>query len=144
MLDHHLLSFQRSFVTYTRNLRFHSTSRRVYQCCQSRPLRSNFVTRSSSILCRRTNMSEDKSQDPPQTRQSHNAAHADVKDMKDVPETEQWKYRAPYTIHEPSDGFKAIYTGQCHCGQVKFELNRDQPLACKYCHCVDCQVQHGT
>jgi hypothetical protein len=79
-------------------------------------------------------------EDPSQYSQSK---HTTKTDLDNVPEEDQWKFRAPYRIHEPSDGFKAIYTGACHCGQIQFELNRDAPLAAKYCHCIDCQVQHG-
>lgn len=47
----------------------------------------------------------------------------------------EWKFRAPYKIHEEAD-FKAMYEGSCHCGRVKYQLSREEPLAAKYCHCT--------
>ncbi|KAL3423163.1 hypothetical protein PVAG01_04910 [Phlyctema vagabunda] len=55
----------------------------------------------------------------------------------------EWKKRAPYLIHGNDDGFQAIYEGGCHCGRVKYQLNREKPLSAKYCHCTTCQVIHG-
>lgn len=60
-----------------------------------------------------------------------------------VPEKELWKYREPYMVHERDEEFKAIYDGSCHCGEVKFQLSREYPLASKLCHCTTCQKQHG-
>jgi hypothetical protein len=142
MYDQCLLFLHRAFVSSTRS--FHATSHlhrrtlfRSYRCYITRP-----ALISTRTYMKRSRMVEDKdkSQHHSQHRQMHDTANADGNDEQP---NEDWKYRAPYRKHESSDGFKAIYTGQCHCGQVKFELNRDQPLACKYCHCVDCQVQHG-
>jgi hypothetical protein len=58
-------------------------------------------------------------------------------------EVEEWKTRAPYSIHEDNRTFKALYEAQCHCGRVKYELSRDAPLSSKLCHCTTCQTQHG-
>ncbi|KAK3047845.1 hypothetical protein LTR09_010820 [Extremus antarcticus] len=60
-----------------------------------------------------------------------------------VPEKELWKYREPYMVHERDEEFKAIYDGSCHCGEVKFQLSREYPLASKLCHCTTCQKQHA-
>ena len=61
-----------------------------------------------------------------------------------VPETELWKYRAPYRVHDKQEDFDVKCEGNCHCGKVKFQLSRDTPLASKLCHCTTCQTQHGT
>ncbi|KAK1762761.1 Mss4-like protein [Phialemonium atrogriseum] len=58
-------------------------------------------------------------------------------------EGEQWKYRAPYQVHDNGDGFEARWKGQCHCGRIQYQLSRDRPLASKYCHCRTCQRLHG-
>ncbi|KAK0714159.1 Mss4-like protein [Lasiosphaeria miniovina] len=58
-------------------------------------------------------------------------------------EKDQWKFRAPYRIHDDPDGFDVKWTGKCHCGAVQYELSRDKPLASKYCHCTTCQRLHG-
>lgn len=56
---------------------------------------------------------------------------------------DDWKERAPYAIHKPSEHFEARYEGSCHCGKVTFQLSREKPLASKYCHCTTCQTLHG-
>ena len=60
-------------------------------------------------------------------------------------EHNQWKFRAPYRVHEDNDGdnFPARYDGGCHCGRVRYQLSREKPLSAKYCHCTTCQVIHG-
>lgn len=62
----------------------------------------------------------------------------------DRPE-DQWKFRAPYKIHDDKGGenFEAKWKGKCHCGAVQYELSREKPLASKYCHCTTCQRMHG-
>lgn len=57
-------------------------------------------------------------------------------------EHNEWKFKAPYKIHEDSK-FNAIYNASCHCGRVKYELSREKPLDSKYCHCNVCQKLHG-
>ena len=60
-------------------------------------------------------------------------------------ELNQWKFRAPYKIHNPSDpDYKPLYNGSCHCGKVKFQLSRERPLDAKICHCRTCQKLHGS
>ena len=61
-------------------------------------------------------------------------------------EHNEWKFRAPYKVHEnqDGDGFKALYEASCHCGRVKYQLGREKPLDAKYCHCTTCQVLHGS
>lgn len=59
-------------------------------------------------------------------------------------EHNEWKFRAPYKVHENEDGFKALYEASCHCGKVKYQLSREKPLDAKYCHCTTCQVLHGS
>jgi hypothetical protein len=58
-------------------------------------------------------------------------------------EEDQWKHREPYKVHENDSDFKAIWTAQCHCGKVQYQLSREKPLSAKYCHCTTCQRLHG-
>lgn len=55
----------------------------------------------------------------------------------------EWKQRAPYRIHEPNEKFDVKYEANCHCGRVKYQLSRIEPLDSKLCHCTTCQTQHG-
>ena len=71
-------------------------------------------------------------------RMDEQQAHGQHSASKD-----QWKKRAPYRIHEPNDKFNALYEANCHCGQVKYQLSRQEPLDSKLCHCTTCQTQHG-
>ncbi|PON24249.1 hypothetical protein TGAM01_v206937 [Trichoderma gamsii] len=52
-----------------------------------------------------------------------------------------WKTKPPY--QKPDEAFNKVLQGACHCGQVKYWLSKDSPLASKYCHCGDCKVIHG-
>ncbi|GJC84318.1 hypothetical protein ColLi_07156 [Colletotrichum liriopes] len=60
---------------------------------------------------------------------------------------EDWKTQAPYVppgkAHPHGDNFQKKIRGACQCGQVSYWLQRDKPLASKYCHCKDCQKMHG-
>jgi hypothetical protein len=56
----------------------------------------------------------------------------------------EWKQRAPYKVHESNEKFNALYEANCHCGKVKYQLSRQEPLDSKLCHCTTCQTQHGT
>lgn len=56
----------------------------------------------------------------------------------------EWKTRPPYRVHESNDDFEAKYEANCHCGRVKYQLSRREPLDSKLCHCTTCQTQHGT
>lgn len=58
-------------------------------------------------------------------------------------EHNEWKFKAPYKIHEDDKKFNALYEGGCDCGRVKYQLSREKPLRAKYCHCTTCQVLHG-
>ncbi|KAJ5050941.1 uncharacterized protein L3040_002808 [Drepanopeziza brunnea f. sp. 'multigermtubi'] len=57
-------------------------------------------------------------------------------------EHNEWKFRAPYKIHE-NGHFKAVLEGGCHCGRVQYQLSRERPLKAKFCHCKTCQRIHG-
>lgn len=58
-------------------------------------------------------------------------------------EHNDWKFRAPYKIHD-NGHFKAVLEGGCHCGKVRYQLSRDRPLKAKFCHCSTCQRIHGS
>ena len=58
-------------------------------------------------------------------------------------ELNEWKYRAPYKVHDNDPNFKVRYRASCHCGKVKYQLSREKPLDAKYCHCRTCQKLHG-
>ncbi|KAF2497215.1 hypothetical protein BU16DRAFT_458851 [Lophium mytilinum] len=55
----------------------------------------------------------------------------------------EWKKKAPYKVHDKGEDFKALYDANCHCGKVKYELSRQEPLDSKLCHCSTCQRQHA-
>ena len=55
----------------------------------------------------------------------------------------EWKTRPPYAIHSDNGKFPVLYDASCHCGQVKYQLSRKEPLDSKLCHCTTCQTQHG-
>ena len=59
-------------------------------------------------------------------------------------EHNQWKFRAPYKVHDNDPNFHARYQASCHCGKIKYQLSREKPLDSKYCHCTTCQKLHGT
>ena len=59
-------------------------------------------------------------------------------------ELNQWKFRAPYKVHENDPNFYVRYQASCHCGKVKYQLSREKPLDSKFCHCTTCQKLHGT
>ena len=59
-------------------------------------------------------------------------------------EHNEWKHRAPYKVHDNDPNFHARYEASCHCGKVQYQLSREKPLDCKYCHCTTCQKLHGT
>jgi hypothetical protein len=57
---------------------------------------------------------------------------------------DDYKTRPPYRTTDKNHQFEKRYTAHCHCGRVKYWLSREKPLATKFCHCIDCQAQHGT
>ena len=59
-------------------------------------------------------------------------------------EHNQWKFRAPYKVHDNDPNFHARYQASCHCGKIRYQLSREKPLDSKYCHCTTCQKLHGT
>ena len=59
-------------------------------------------------------------------------------------EHNQWKFRAPYKVHDNDPNFNARYEASCHCGKIRYQLSREKPLDAKYCHCTTCQKLHGT
>lgn len=55
----------------------------------------------------------------------------------------EWKKRPPYLVHDKNEDFPVKYDASCHCGKVKYQLSREEPLDSKLCHCTTCQTQHG-
>jgi hypothetical protein len=55
----------------------------------------------------------------------------------------EWKQRPPYRVHDEAADFDTKYEANCHCGKVKYQLSRREPLDSKLCHCTTCQTQHG-
>jgi hypothetical protein len=47
----------------------------------------------------------------------------------------EWKIRAPYRVYDKGENFKVLYDANCHCGRVKYQLSRQEPLDSKLCHC---------
>ncbi|KAJ9139303.1 hypothetical protein NKR19_g7495 [Coniochaeta hoffmannii] len=85
-------------------------------------------------------MSEDKAQNGGQGEKAHQYQASDRTDR----EEDQWKFKAPYKIHDDARNLDAKWKGKCHCGKVQYQLSRDKPLASKYCHCTTCQRLHGS
>ncbi len=56
----------------------------------------------------------------------------------------EWKTKPPYLVHDKNSDFDVKYEANCHCGKVKYQLSRREPLDSKLCHCTTCQTQHGT
>lgn len=56
---------------------------------------------------------------------------------------DEWKFRAPYKVHDAMEGFQSVYEASCQCGRVVYHINRDRPVDAKYCHCITCQTLHG-
>lgn len=54
-----------------------------------------------------------------------------------------WKYRAPYQIQKEEEFGPVKWTARCHCGRVEYQIQREKPLAAKFCHCRACQALHG-
>ncbi|KAF4982761.1 hypothetical protein FZEAL_1662 [Fusarium zealandicum] len=52
-------------------------------------------------------------------------------------------YQRPDEATEQRESFERKVHGSCHCGQVEYWINKDTPLASKYCHCSDCKKIHG-
>jgi len=40
-------------------------------------------------------------------------------------------------------GSEPVYSAECHCGRIKFQVLVKDPLDAKYCHCRTCQSLHG-
>ncbi|KUI72167.1 hypothetical protein VM1G_07490 [Cytospora mali] len=53
-----------------------------------------------------------------------------------------WKTEHPY--QKTDEDFKVEWEASCHCGNVKYQLSREKPLASKYCHCIQCQTMHAS
>ncbi|KAH6665651.1 Mss4-like protein [Halenospora varia] len=80
----------------------------------------------------------------PSKSEKDQAKNSDHKHDDVEGEHNEWKFRAPYKVHEKNNSnFKALYEGSCHCGRVQYQLSREKPLDAKYCHCSTCQVLHG-
>ena len=81
----------------------------------------------------------------PPAKEEKDAAHSKGHAPEHIEgEENEWKFRAPYKIHEDNDDFDVKLEGHCHCGRVHYQLKRDKPLDAKYCHCTTCQRLHGS
>lgn len=63
--------------------------------------------------------------------------------VEKYPQELEWQTRPPYRVVSRDEFGEVKWKGGCHCGRVTYELNREQPLKAKYCHCRGCQVVHG-
>ncbi len=104
-----------------------------------RSLSSSSNSNSPDQSNKQAKMSEDKAQNGGQGEKAHQYQASDRTDR----EEDQWKFKAPYKIHDDARNFDAKWKGKCHCGKVQYQLSRDKPLASKYCHCTTCQRLHG-
>ncbi|KAM7218062.1 Mss4-like protein [Rhypophila decipiens] len=104
--------------------------------------RTPLIKANFSSTTRWTNMSDTKDE----SKQNGGAgaeAHQFQAGTSTDREEDQWKFRAPYRVHEDNDKFEAKWTGKCHCGKIEYQLSREKPLSSKYCHCTTCQRMHG-
>lgn len=59
--------------------------------------------------------------------------------------SDDWKKSPPYAATEDKQkNKKALFTGNCHCHDVTFEIYVDKPKGSHYCHCDTCQKLHGS
>ncbi|PKY08680.1 hypothetical protein P168DRAFT_286761 [Aspergillus campestris IBT 28561] len=63
--------------------------------------------------------------------------------VEKYPKELAWQTRPPYRVVSRDEFGEVKWKGGCHCGRVTYEVNREQPLKAKYCHCRGCQVVHG-
>ncbi|KAI0388752.1 Mss4-like protein [Xylariaceae sp. FL0594] len=91
---------------------------------------------SSSKLFHTMSNIQDNRPEPGQGGGGHMQNTASKKD-------DDYKNRPPYRTTDKNVQFDKKYTAHCHCGRVKYWLSREKPLATKFCHCIDCQAQHG-
>lgn len=83
-----------------------------------------------------------KSEKTENSEGSHPSQHQ--QDGEAVDGKHEWKTRPPYQIHNSNEDFDVKHEAECHCGRVKYQLSREDPLDSKLCHCTTCQKQHGT
>ncbi|KAI5302452.1 hypothetical protein KEM56_000689 [Ascosphaera pollenicola] len=58
-------------------------------------------------------------------------------------DSENWKNQPPYGGFGAEKARTAEWSGGCHCGRIKYEIYKKQPLDVKFCHCTTCQKMHG-
>lgn len=80
---------------------------------------------------------ESTAADPPELHPAQHQVGSSTEGKHD------WKKRPPYRVHEPNEHFPVKLEGGCHCGTVRFQLSRAEPLDSKLCHCTTCQKQHA-
>lgn len=67
---------------------------------------------------------------------------------RDVPASEKEEVhknrmtRPPYTLVSENTPFNRVYTGNCFCNRVQFEISRRKPLDSKFCHCCTSTPKH--
>ena len=123
--------FPSSFHLFSKSTQFHLTSRNIS------PL-SRTLSRISQLQLQTGN----------RIMAEHASTYRTNGDNGDEGSTEgehnQWKFRAPYKVHDNDPNFHARYEASCHCGKIRYQLSREKPLDSKFCHCTTCQKLHGT
>ena len=108
------------------------------------PSTSHFYSKTSFTLNRLSQLNFHMASSPQRQQNNNSGENGDNGDQGEMHgESNEWKYRAPYSVHDNDPNFHVRYEGSCHCGKVQYQLSREKPLDSKYCHCTTCQKLHG-
>ena len=117
---------------------------RLFSLHRALPRTSHFISKTSTPLSRLSQFQFHMASSPNREVNNNSGENGDNGDQGELHgEHNEWKFRAPYKVHDNDPNFKARYNGSCHCGKVQYQLSREKPLDSKYCHCQTCQKLHG-
>lgn len=112
--------------------------------CLSKPFSAPFCSSAVRSASKPSLVLLTRQSNPASSRSFHTTAmHKHQSRGQETEGVSEWKKRAPYRVHEPNEKFDVKYEANCHCGRVKYQLSRLEPLDSKLCHCTTCQTQHG-
>lgn len=122
---------------------FSSTLSRTHRVCSIKSISSSTTPGLTLLPATTRPFSSINHKMAPSSNEKQQAKEQGSKSHEVEGEENEWKFKAPYKVHEKDSGFKKIYDASCHCGKVRYELGREKPLDAKFCHCTTCQVIHG-
>ena len=131
------------------NARNHLSSRsymsiRLLSLHRALPSTSHSFSKTSFTLSRLSQLNFHMASSPQRQNGNNSGENGDNGDQGGMDgEQNEWKYRAPYKVHDNDPNFHVRYEASCHCGKVQYQLSREKPLDSKYCHCTTCQKLHG-